>query len=141
MGPTAERWIREKRALPLPMDFSTGFEKFLDTLPWLGSGLDWSRMPCVEAIDASDPEPRAILRWAKRTRIGSHSHMAIWYSAKQGGLVVGIEVGLASLDELYRDAPGVRFAFGVDLYLDQLEPAYGDLLQYGSGDRLIAVGI
>lgn len=36
--------------------------------------------------------------------------------------------------------PGVRYAFGVDVEGSRMAPAYGDLVQYGAGDLLVAVG-
>jgi len=134
-------WVHDKRAFALPTEFSTRFEQFLNGLPWLGSALDWSKMPSAQVINLASADANDLHIWLSKTRIGAHSHIAIWYSAERGGLVVPLEIGVTNLDELYREAPGVRFAFGVDLREGQLEPAYGALLQYGSGDDLIAVGI
>ena len=140
MTPTAEQWIQDGRGLPLPQDLSIGFDRFLSTLPWQVATLDWKRMPRSESLDLSFADRRAVLAWGKKTRIGAHTHIAVWYSVKSGGLVVPAAFGLVSLDELYWGAPGVQFAFGVDVLAEQMEPAYGDLLQYGDGDQLIAVG-
>jgi len=136
---TAERWIREGRALPIPREISIEFDEFLMGLPWLGTRLDWSKMPPTESIDTASVERRRLFAWARRTRIGSHTHIAVWYSAARGGVVVPMEVALLSLDELYREAPGVRYAFGIDVHPDQMRPEYTALLQYGGGDEIIAV--
>jgi hypothetical protein len=48
-------------------------------------------------------------------------------------------IGLAELDTLYRDAPGVRFSFGIDLASGRFVPAYADFMQYGDGGELVAV--
>lgn len=141
MVPTAEKWLREKRALSLPTEAALRFEEFLNTLPWLGSSLNWSRMPPAVTINVANAQRRDLLAWGKKTRIGSHTHMAIWYSAEEGGVVVGTDFGLLSLDELYRGAPGVRFAFGVDWGAESYAyGAYADLLEYGAGDKVTALG-
>jgi hypothetical protein len=138
--PIAQEWLQEGRGLELPPDLSAGFDRYLNTLPWLFSGLDWSKMPRSEVINLSEANEEDLLAWAKRTRVGAHGHLAVWYSPREGGLVVPIDLGLVSLDELYLGAPGVRFAFGVDLQQAGMNAAFGDLLQYGSGDDLVAVG-
>ena len=128
-------------ALALPKELSASFNEFLSTQPWEVSNLDWARMPRSESISTVDVDRRSLLAWARKTRIASHSHIAVFYSARAGGIVVPTEFAIVSLDELYGGAPGVRFAFGVDVLSDQMVPTYGDLLQYGQGDTLIAVGV
>jgi hypothetical protein len=105
-----EQWIADGRATPLPNDLSREFDEFLARLPWLGASLDWSRMPPSRRLDARSRE----LGWREDTRIGKHALVAVWYSLEEGGLVVPFEIGIAKLDELYWQSPGVRFVFGLD---------------------------
>jgi hypothetical protein len=79
-----------------------------------------------------------IVTWIGTTRIGRHTHIVIWYSPSEACFAVLLQEGIANLDELYRDAPGIRFAFGGDLVEGQLRPVFSDLIQYGSGDFLFA---
>jgi hypothetical protein len=140
MVPNAENWLQQGRGLALPSDLSAGFETYLKALPWLSTGLDWSKMPRFEVINIAKSDEKELLAWARTTRVGGHKHIAVWYSLAGGGLVVPLDVGLTSLDELYLGAPGIRFSFGIDLDQGEMRAAFGDLLQYGSGDKLIAVG-
>jgi hypothetical protein len=140
MSPIAEDWLKQGRGLALPSEVSAGFDRYLDGLPWLGMGLDWSKMPRSEVLNIAKADEQQLLSWAKRTRVGAHGHIAVFFSLEEGGLVVPLEVGLVSLDELYWGTPGIRFAFGVDLDQGAIKGTFADLLQYGSGDKLIAVG-
>jgi hypothetical protein len=140
LSPTAEEWVQQGRGLALPADLSAGFDRYINSLPWVGMGLDWSKMPRSEIINIAKSSEQELLAWARRTRVGAHGHIVVWYSLEEGGLVVPLELGLVSLDELYLGTPGIRFAFGIDLDDGGMKAAFGDLLQYGSGDKLIAVG-
>lgn len=140
MTGTAREWIRDGRAQPLPEELSAGFDKYLLSLPWLYLSLDWSRMARAEVINVVSTDASQLHAWLARTGIGSHSHTAVWYSLEEGGLIVPTTVAIEHLDERYWSAPGVRYAFGVTVDDGQLTPAYWDLLEYGRGDVLTAVG-
>jgi hypothetical protein len=135
-----ERWIRDGRAIPLPAAISHDFDAYLNRLPWIGSALDWSKMPPSRIFDLAGKRRSDLRSWmVAETRIGRHAHIVIWYSRVRGGVIVPLDFAIANLDALYQHAPGIRFAFGVDVSDAQIHPSFGDLLQYGSGDELIAV--
>lgn len=116
------------------------FEVHVAALPWAGTtGLDWSRMPASRQLNLVGKSPAEVYAWVKTTGLGRRSHMVVWYSRTEGGVVVPLRVGAEALDELYYDAPGVRFAFGA--VADGgvvVQPFFADLLQYGHGDLLVA---
>ena len=138
-GRIDEQWIRDGRATRLPDALSQEFDAYLNRLPWLGSTLDWSKMPPSRSFDVAGKKRYELRSWTAETKIGTHTHVAIWYSRVGGGLVVPLGFAIANLDALYRHTPGIRFAFGVDFIEGQMQPMYGDLLQYGNGDELVAV--
>lgn len=137
----AEAWIREGRAQRLPEALSSAFDAYLCSLPWHVSSLDWSRMPRAEVINVAKVDIVRMREWFSRTRIGRHSHIAIWYSVDKGGLIVPTNLAIDSFDELYWGAPGARYAFGLTIDGDRLEPAFNALLEYGRGDELTATGL
>lgn len=126
------------RAVELSPDVGQAFDEYLGTLRWTGTSLDWSRMGPSSEIDVRQATPTQILAWAKDTALGRHSHLMIFYAPGESVLAMPLECGIENLDMLYWDAPGVRFAFGGDFVGGKLCPAFGDILQYGGGDLLIA---
>jgi len=136
---TAELWLKNGRASRLTATVSDALDRHVSSLPWAGTtGLDWSKMPPSVELTAARQSPEAILQWVETTRIAHHAHAAIWYSKREGGIVVRYREGILALDELYRHAPGPRFVFGVDVADGVVQPALLDLLQYGHGDLLVA---
>jgi len=136
---TAIEWLNDGRAQPLPAETSAAFDRYLLSLPWGISSLDWSRMDNAEVINLAQSDAFQLRAWLSRTGIGSHSHTAIWYSLEEGGLILPTSIAIEHLDELYRFAPGVRYAFGVTVEDGSIKPAFRDLLEYGRGDLLTAV--
>ncbi len=140
MNKIAQKWLDEGLATRLPHSISKEFDTHLLRQPWIGASLNWSLMPRSERLDVSEASPDEVMAWVARTRIGGHSQIVVWYSVEKGGIVVPLQQGVMHLDELYRDAPGVRFAFGADFVKGELKPDYSSILQYGAGDELIATG-
>jgi hypothetical protein len=131
-------WLQEGRATPLPTAISDAFDVHLAALPWAGTtALDWSRL-AARQLNVVGKAPAEILHWVMTTRLGTHGHIAIWYSRDDGGVVVPLRAGIEALDEFYWGAHGVRFSFGVDLVDGRVSPFFDDLLQYGHGDLLVA---
>jgi hypothetical protein len=95
-------------------------------------------MPLSRWFDAVGKSPAEVYEWGKTTRLGHRGHIGIWYSRKEGGIVVPLRAGVEALDELYWDAPGPRFAFGVEVVEGDVHPFFADILQYGNGDLLVA---
>jgi len=139
MPVVAQQWIESGMAVELPVELSTGFDRYLSSLPWLGVRLDWSRMPPSVRFDMSAAADVELREWLRTTRLSLHPQMAIWYSEREGGIVVPTDLGIVNLDVLYRGAPGIRYCFGINASDGEMEPHYGDLLQYGGGDVLVAV--
>ncbi len=112
-------------------------------LPWEGTtGLDWSRMPASHEFDLVGKSPAEVYAWVKTTGLGRRNHIAVWYSREDGGIVVPLRVAAEALDELYRGAPGPRFAFGAEIESSgAVQPFFADLLQYGHGDLLVATAL
>jgi hypothetical protein len=136
----ARAWLNKGRAAQLPDAISEAFDKYLHSLQWDGTtGLDWSQLPASRRCNLADTTGNQLLEWARTTGVGRHTHLAIWYSKEEGGIVVPFDEGIIALDELYVDAPGPRFSFGADMEGQMLRPRFNDLLQYGNGDLLIAI--
>lgn len=133
-------WLEEGRAARLPTVISALFDDHVAALRWAGTtGLDWSRMPASRELNVVGQSPTDVYAWVTRTGLGRRSHMVVWYSRMEGGIVVPLRAAVDALDELYCDAPGARFSFGADVERSgALEPFFGDLLQYGCGDLLVA---
>jgi len=137
---TALAWLQAGKGLPIDPEVSRAFDDYVNGLPWAGTtALDWSRMPPSRELNVVGKGPLEVLQWAKTTRLGSHSHLAVWYSRNEGGIIVPMHAGIMALDELYLYAPGPRFSFGVDLDSGSVRPFFADLLQYGFGDVLVAI--
>jgi hypothetical protein len=134
---TLRAWLSAGRGEPLSQEVSRALDAHVRALPWVGSAIDWARMPASSRLGL-DATPEAMVSWAKSTRLGRHRWLAVWYSLEAGGIVVPLEDGIAGLDELYWDAPGLRFCFGADSASGEATPVLSDFLQYGSGDTLIA---
>ena len=132
-------WLESGRALLLPDITCEAFDDYLNTLPWMASALDWSKMPPSVAFNVVKGTRDELFAWATSTRIGRHTHLAVFYSRKNGGLVIPLALALNNLDELYQGWPGTRYCFSLDLVDGQLLPAYSDLLEWGKGDVWIAV--
>lgn len=141
LASTAEEWIRRGRAAPLPAELCVAFDAHLSSLPWHTSSLDWSTMAPPEVIDVPSAGDADVRAWFSRTQIGRHSHVAIFYSVREGGLIVPTSVAIEHLDELYLRSPGVRFAFGLSEREGRLVPVFSALLEYGRGDVLTAAGL
>jgi hypothetical protein len=119
---------------------SEAFDDYVHALPWAGTtGLDWSRMPPSMKVSVVGLSPEQVYLWAQGTCLGRHSHLSVWYSREDGGIIVSLHEGIVALDELYLHAPGPRFSFGMDMTDGIARPAFSDLLQYGYGDLLVAV--
>jgi hypothetical protein len=137
---TPRTWLEEGRAVRLPTTISDAFDDHITALPWAGTtGLDWSRMPASSEFNLVGKSPLDTYAWVKTTGLGGRSHMVVWYSRKEGGIVAPLRVAAEALDELYCDAPGPRFAFGAEVESGgAVQPFFADLLQYGYGDILVA---
>jgi hypothetical protein len=136
-----ETWIEEGRATLLPSGVSAAFGDYINTLPWVGSTLEWSRLEPFTKIDVAMASNEEVLEWTKLTALGRHSHMALCFSPKEPCLVVKLEEGMRHLDELFWSSPGISFCFGVDVSGDEPQSSFADLLQYGAGDFLFARGL
>ncbi len=133
-----EAWLDDGKASLLPLQISADFRDYLNTLPWVGSGLDWSRLQPFATINISQASVDELLAWTNSTALGGHSHMALCFSPKEPCLLVKREDGIRRLDELFWRSPGIRFCFGVDVGADEPRSDFGALLQYGAGDLLFA---
>ncbi len=136
---TPRTWLEEGRAVRLSTAISDAFDDHVAALPWAGTtGIDWSRMPPSREFNVVGKSPAEVYAWVKATGLGRRSHIAVWYSRTEGGVVVPLRAGAEALDEFYWDAPGPRFAFGAEVEGDAVQPFFADILQYGYGDLLVA---
>jgi hypothetical protein len=140
---TPRAWLEEGRAVRLPAAISDRFDDHVTGLPWAGTtGLDWSRMPASSQFNLVGKSPTEVYAWIKTTGLGRRSHMVVWYSRTEGGIVVPLQTAAEALDELYCDAPGPRFAFGAGVEGGgTIRAFFADLLQYGYGDLLVATAL
>jgi hypothetical protein len=136
----ARTWLEKGRALPLSEAASDSVDDYVNALPWLGTtGLDWTRMPPSRTLKLSGASPEDIYAWVKNTRAGHRMEIAIWYSRREGGIIVPMPEAAKNIDEFYWDAPGPRFVFGVDLMTDGAPAVFHEeIIQYGYEDLLVA---
>ena len=134
----SEAWIEEGRASLLPITMTAEFEGELLSMPWVVSTLDWARLRPTAPLNRARASAEELLQWAQRTAIGACTHMALCFTPKKPCLLVKVEDGLRYLDQLFEEAPGVRFCFGVDVANGTVRPHYDAVLQYGSGNLLVA---
>jgi hypothetical protein len=135
-------WLQEGRADRLPTAISDAFDDHIAALPWAGTtGLAWSRMPPSREFNVVRRSAADVYAWVTTVGLGRRSHIAVWYSRREGGIVVPLQTGAEALDELYWDAPGPRFAFGAEIESGVVEPFFMDVLQYGYGDLLVATAL
>jgi hypothetical protein len=139
---TARIWLSDGRAAALPQEMSVAFDDYLERLPWAGTtGLDWRLLRNCSTFDLRGKSPADVRDWLLGTRAGSRTHMCIFYSRAEGGIIAETRVAGEALDELYQDAPGPRFSFSATLREGIVTPFYADLVQYGNGDMLVASGV
>jgi len=132
MTPEAEAWLRDGRATRLPRELSEGFDEYINTLPWGGSRIDLMRVGPVERLDLDQASDADVAAWLARTHLGSHSHLAIWYSREKGGVVVALRDAIGHIDDFYV-SPDARYAFAVDVREGEIVPAFEDLVEYRYG--------
>jgi hypothetical protein len=96
-------------------------------------------MPPSREFNLVGKSPADVYAWIKTTSLGRRSHLAVWYSREEGGIVAPLRVAAEALDELYWRAPGPYFSFGAEVEGNgNVQPFFADLLQYPIGDVLVA---
>jgi len=132
-----QTWIEQGRARLLPLRVSLEFREYVNSLPWMASTLDWSRLQYTK-INISKASCDELLTWAKSSSLGRHSHLVLFFSPAEQCLLVSLDDGISHIDELFWESPGVNFCFGADVSGDTVTTCFTDLLQYGAGDLLFA---
>lgn len=100
--PIARTWLQAGRATLLPDALSATFDTYVEHLPWAGTtSLDWSCMPPSTVLNVAGLSPADVYARAKTTRLAKRNDIAVWYSRREGGIVVPFRDGIEALDELY----------------------------------------
>lgn len=131
--------IRAGVASVVPANVCDDFARFLATLPWLGTGLDWSKLPPACSLSLSSKSAEAVDDWLRRTRAGRQPYLIAFFSEGQPGIAIATRKALRHLDEIFWKAPGRRFMFGAHRHEEQWQPAFQDFLEYDGGERLTSV--
>ncbi len=133
--------IRAGVASLAPASVCDEFGTFLATLPWLGAGLDWSKLPGACSLSLTDLKTEAGDHWIRRTRAGRQPYLIAFFSEGQPGLAVATTEALRYLDEIFWKAPGGRFMFGARRHDGQWLPRFEDFLEYDGADTVTSVAL
>lgn len=134
-----QSWLNSGRARLVPVEMADSFGAYLDTLPWVGTSIDWSRIPS-QSVQWCELSNEGLVSWARSTRAGRHTHLVACFSPAEPALLCEFDDGIRNLDVLFWAAPGVRYVFGADLADGVIKPAFTDFIEYDGGDRLTASG-
>jgi hypothetical protein len=114
------------------------FERYLESLPWLATRIDWEALGDSTSIRLSSVGRDGLLKWVESTTLASHSHVAAFYSGREPGIVCTLEFGLCNTDLLFMSAPGIRYLFGVDRSAAGWVPAFSAFAEYEGPEELTA---
>src|SRR5262245_13318344 len=90
--------IKENKVTLTPHGVSTAFRQYVESLPLLGplgASVDWSRMPAHDSVNWFEKSDDELVQWARTLRIGSFSHVVVWYSGTEPCLLADFEIGRA----------------------------------------------
>lgn len=119
-------WLDEHGASAGPVSLSTGFDAYLCTLPWAGSGIDWGELP-HRSLALGGVSDDAAVEWARRTPMGTHDHVLLIDSASEPGVVCGFEDAVRDF-ELLSNRPEL-YMCGVDLVDGEVRPAFDHFVE------------
>ncbi|MEV0323647.1 hypothetical protein ACIBKX_13405 [Streptomyces sp. NPDC050658] len=106
-------WLAEHDHRILDAAYSATLERYLDTLPWASSRIQWADVPHTE-IDEPPSDDPDFLDACGKTPLGGHSWVLIMYNGGEPAVLCRTEDALKDIDVLYLRAPGPRYFCGAD---------------------------
>lgn len=122
----------------LDVSVSREFERYLESLPWLATRIDWGVLGNGTSVRLSSVDRAGLLNWAQSTSLADHSHIAAFYSGREPALVCSLEFGLCNTDLLFMSAPGIRYLFAVDRGEAGWAPVFPAFAEYEGPEELTA---
>jgi len=120
----------------LGVEMSARFSKFLDSMPWAPSHVDWRSIPCAK-FEISDDWEESVLEFSREYPLGAHEYLMALYDESQPSILCPLGVGLRDIDLIYSGTPGSRYICGVDLIDGRPVPAYEDFAEFDGFANLI----
>lgn len=131
-----KEWARGRCHRVLDEKYSSDFDKFLCSLPWAGSHIDWREL-AYEQIEIPEVVDANFLALCRNTDWGSHEYVFIMYNRGCKSLLCKLEDAVTDLDLLYSEAPGTRFICGADVEGESIQIIHADFAEYDGFSRLI----
>ncbi|MGK5545482.1 hypothetical protein ACSNOH_12215 [Streptomyces sp. URMC 127] len=119
-------WLDEHGADAGPVSLSAGFDAYLCSLPWAGSGIDWREIPhrSLTLDGVSDDEA---VEWARQTPMALHEHVLLIDSASEPGVICRFEDAVRDF-ELLSGRPEL-YMCGVELAGADVRPAFDHFIE------------
>jgi hypothetical protein len=130
-----QEWMTNHYHRVLDSLHSSRFERYLNTLPWVSSHVDWDQVENAQLLMPTEVD-RAFLNECRKTPWGQHDHVVIMYTGDQDSLLCRTEDAIADLDLLYSRAPGDRFFCGAELIGTVLNVLHEHFSEYDGHARL-----
>jgi hypothetical protein len=138
-SPHIKKLLRERVVAIVGAVVIAEFNKYLCTLRWFPTSLDWRGMPPWEQFRLAVDNEAAAVEWAHRMAIGKHSHVVAVYKWDEPGLVCTLDAAIFNLGALFAHAPGKNFFFGADQEGDSWRYKFADLMEFDGGEVFTAV--
>jgi hypothetical protein len=113
-APHIKKLIESGLANPVDEALSREFSKKLESMEWQISKLDWSRFPGHIVFNIDDYSEDQIYSELMKTSLSDADDVFVLYGADEKGLKCSLEVFARNFDVLFWEAPGTRFACGID---------------------------
>jgi hypothetical protein len=133
-----QEFLSSGRATLLPLEVSTKFLTYIESVPRLGplgTTVDWSLVPNHQSINWFAVSDAQFVAWARNMAIGRNSKVGAWLTPHEPAIVFDFAFGLQNLDTIIWKSPGIKYVFGVDEKNgSQLTPVFADFLEVASGE-------
>lgn len=134
----AQEWIHAGLGVPIEEDVSRSFERYLMELPWAGASIDWRKLAPRTRVNYVQAEKLELLCWLRGTSVAKFSHLAVWYSEKEGGVILPASTAILCLDDIYWNHQGARYSFGAEEVGEGFRFHFSDIVQFGPAEHLVA---
>ncbi|NLU72177.1 hypothetical protein HCC61_05665 [Streptomyces sp. HNM0575] len=113
----------------LESSYSQVFHEYLESLPWIPSKVDWSRIP-HKFVSLESDDTAAELRLIDETPIGRNPYVMVTFNADDMAIMCRAEDAFRDADSLYMRAPGPRYMCGAKFESDGIVLSVEDFAEY-----------
>lgn len=110
--PHIREWMASHESYVLESRYSESFHRYLESLPWLPSKIDWSELRSV-FVSLEDGE--VDLQSMAETPIGRHQYTMVCYKAADAAILCRTDDDFRDADLLCMRASGPRYMCGAQL--------------------------